>query len=186
MRISKQDARHIIDFPSLRQTYSYDCGANAVQTILTYYGIDMQESKIMEAMGTDPDEGTNYKKIVEFFNSKGLKVDVRKGMTLGILKKVIQLGLPVMMPIQAYRDDPKTKYKEDWDDGHYVVAIGFTDTSVIFCDPSSVEDTFLTFSELEDRWHDEAPGSKEKLDHFGMIIYGKQPFYHEDDVIHMD
>ena len=186
MRIEKKNAVHIMDFPSLRQTYVYDCGANAVQSILTYYGDDMKESEIMEAMGTTPEDGTDYRRILKFFQEKGFKVKARKNLTLELLRKLIELGIPVMLPVQAYRDKPDITYKDDKDDGHWVVAIGYTENAVIFCDPSSVLDTFMTIKELEERWHDEAPQTGEFLEHFGVLIYGKNPFYHEGDIIHMD
>jgi predicted double-glycine peptidase len=33
----------ILKIPELRQAYVYDCGANAVQSVLEYYGIDIKE-----------------------------------------------------------------------------------------------------------------------------------------------
>jgi len=38
----------ILDFPELRQTFNYDCGAKALQSVLAYYGIDIREEEIIK------------------------------------------------------------------------------------------------------------------------------------------
>jgi predicted double-glycine peptidase len=48
-----------------------------------------------------------------------------------------------------------TSYAEEWDSGHWVVAIGYDDDKVYFEDPWIPHArAYLTWDELDDRWHD--------------------------------
>ena len=71
------------------------------------------------------------------------------------LRAAIDKEHPVMLTLQAYRDgDVAIPYSERWEDGHYVVAIGYDDKRIIFEDPASFHRTFLSDGELVERWHD--------------------------------
>ena len=41
-----------LNFPELRQTYNYDCGASALQGVMVYYGVEMREDVLMKEAGT--------------------------------------------------------------------------------------------------------------------------------------
>jgi len=49
----------ILEFPELRQTYEYDCGANALQGILAYYGMEIREELIIKSAKTNKIYGTS-------------------------------------------------------------------------------------------------------------------------------
>ncbi|MBU4308385.1 MAG: hypothetical protein KJ566_01155, partial [Nanoarchaeota archaeon] len=51
--------KKILKFPFSRQCYNYDCGANAMKSILDYYGIDIREEKIIKIAKTTR-AGTNF------------------------------------------------------------------------------------------------------------------------------
>ena len=54
----------ILMFPELRQAYEYDCGANATQSVLDYYGIDKKESEIIKIAETTR-AGTSIKGVIK-------------------------------------------------------------------------------------------------------------------------
>lgn len=173
----------ILDFPELRQIYNYDCGANAMQSILTYYGEDVREQFVMELAGTT-DDGTSVtgiKKVADKY-----KIPYKDGrFTINDLKMHIDNKWPTMMPIQAYPENPDdVVYESDWDDGHWVLAIGYSQTGMEFEDPSSTKRTFIDYEDLDKRWHD-VDNDKSKLDHYGIVFMGI-PIYRSGDIIKME
>jgi len=176
----------IIDFPTLRQTWTYSCGASAVQVMLLYYGIDKREGQIIKKVDTT-EEGTERENIIAYFKSFGFKVEEDQNYTIDDLKEFVDKNLPVMIALQAWVDDPVVDgWEKGWDNGHYVVVTGYTDSHIIFSDPSSVYDTYLTYEEFEERWHDVGKTPDDKLVHYAMIPYGKVPNFHSNLFIHMD
>ncbi len=177
--------KNLIDFPKYRQTFSYDCGAKCLQAVLAYYGYDVSEKEIMEMAGTNSRSGTSIVGLKKVARKFKLKYKARK-MTLENLKKYINKKIPVIITIQAW---PKKacNLKKSWTHGHYVIPIGYDKKRIYFEDPSSILRTYLTFKELEERWHDRDYGkrSKEKLINFGIAIYGK-PVFGQDKIMHME
>ena len=174
----------ILNFPELRQTYNYDCGANAVQSILAYYGIDTNESKIMKIAGTNKKEGTRPSKIIKTFEKFGLKTK-SKEMTIDQVKKFIDKKIPVLLLIQAWSKDKNVNWEKDWKDGHYAIAIGYDKIKLYFEDPSSIFRTYLNYKEFEKRWHDKGRKNK-KYVHYGIAVYGKKPMFSFEKKLHMD
>ena len=66
-----------------------------------------------------------------------------------------------------------------------MVAIGYNDTCLFFEDPSSVNRTYLSFEELEKRWHDVDDDNKTKNKHVAVIITGEKKF-NSSNIDHMD
>lgn len=173
----------ILDFPELRQVYSYDCGANAMQSIVIYYGDDVREQEIMKIAGTTKD-GTppsGLKKVAEKY-----KIPFKDGkFTINDLKTHIDNKWPTLIPIQAYPENPEdVVYEDDWEDGHWVIVIGYTKTGIVFEDPSSTKRTFIDYVDLDKRWHDE-DNDKNRLDHYGIVFTGI-PNYRSNDIIKME
>ncbi|MCF7820550.1 MAG: C39 family peptidase [Candidatus Pacebacteria bacterium] len=173
----------IIDLPQLRQTYKYDCGAKALQSVLVYFGIEVREDNIMKLAKTTKD-GTSIQGIVNVANKYGLKTDSRE-MTINDIKNYIKKNIPVIIVLQAWTRNKKVVWEKDWVDGHYVVGIGFTKDRVLFEDPSSFERTYLKYNELEKRWHDVDVNGK-KYFHHGIAIFGKSFKFEKEKIVHMD
>ena len=169
----------LLDFPELRQTYNFDCGACALASVLAYYGIDVREDTVMQIARTAK-SGTNVAGIVKTLRYYGLTPD-RCASVEGI-KKAIDQQYPVILALQAYKTSSKA-YRRTWGDGHYVVAIGYDAERVYFEDPSSYKRTWLSFEELEDRWHD-VDGCR-RLRRWGCVARGT-PKYKSDESTHMD
>lgn len=173
----------VLDMPDTRQTFDFDCGAKAVQTILAYYGKDIREDNLIKALGTTK-EGTNVKSILKLFKKLGLHA-VEGQLTVEQLREAVRKGWPVLMPIQAWTDDLlKIKWSENTEDGHYVIAIGYRNGDIVFEDPAAFEKQYLPEDELEERWHD-YDGDGEKYDHYGIIVKG-DPEYSSTKVKHME
>ncbi len=166
----------MLDFPRLRQSHSYDCGALATQAVLEYYGFDVREDKVMKMEKTNK-SGTRPKKIFGVLKKYNLKPKMEK-FKISDVKRFIKNGHPVILIIQAWTDRKKIDWEKDWKDGHYVVAIGFDKNKMYFEDPSSVLKTYMTFKELEKRWHDAESTRKKgkKYIHCGIVVSGKKKY----------
>jgi ABC-type bacteriocin/lantibiotic exporter with double-glycine peptidase domain len=173
----------MLDIPQLRQTYGYDCGAKALQAVLAYYGIEVREDVIMKKVKTTP-EGTSVNHIEQVARSYGLQVDSRR-MNIHDVKEYLKKKIPVILALQAWTDKQIVDWDKDWVDGHYVVAIGYSKDKVIFEDPSSFERTYITYDELEHRWHDEDTNGKKYL-HHGIAVYGRNPVFRRTRLVHMN
>ena len=172
---------NIIRIPMTRQATNYTCGVAALQSVLMFYGDEFLESDLAKLLKANPQEGTAYAEMKRFSESKGYNVQVYKDMKVSDLKKLLDAGKPVICVIQAW-PERKVNYKTDWDDGHYVVAIGYDDGNVYFMDPSTLGNyTYIPTDEFLVRWHD--TDSKVKLNHFGMVVQKKaKRAYHADGV----
>lgn len=174
----------IKNFPEVRQTYEYDCGAKALQAVLQYYGIDLSEEKIMKIAGTNKKDGTSTAGILNVLKKNKLKHDAKQ-FTLEEIKKYINKKIPVILDLQAWTSKKKVRWEKDWSDGHYVVAIGYDKEKIYFEDPYSIFRTYLTFKELDKRWHSKK-NKKKQFIHYGIAVYGKKPLFSLKKKIHMD
>ncbi len=173
----------ILNFPERRQTYNYDCGASAIQSVLNYYWIDVREDIIIKIANTTKD-GTSIHGIEKIANKYWLKTDVQK-MTISKIKKYIDQKIPVIVVLQARTEKKHIDRKNDWDDWHYVIAIWYDHEKIYFEDPSSIYRTYLINQEFRDRRHDVDIDWKKYL-HYWIVVYGKTPKYNLKTNIHMD
>ncbi len=170
--------KKVLDFPNTRQAYDYSCGSGAVQAVMAYYGKDFGESELIDLLKTDRTNGTLVKDIKAVFNSEGLQVDAREHMTLKELFSYVDRKIPVIVLIQAWgrEADFSSHYKDMWDDGHFVVVIGYTSKKIICSDPALFKKGYIPIPEFMDRWHDFDEGVT-KTYQFGIAVYGAEPAY---------
>jgi predicted double-glycine peptidase len=166
------DADIFLQIPIVRQSTSYSCGAASFLAILGYYGYDPYEKQVMNALGTtlggtDPDD---FPKAAKKFE---LQAKLKENMTIDDVKKNIKNKVPVVLGIQAWGE--KEDYSEEWDDGHYVVAIGYDKEGFYLMDPSQMGYSYVSFKDLEKRWHDRMKDNKIKFVHLGIVVSGKEP-----------
>lgn len=173
----------ILALPKLRQTFNYDCGAKAIESVLAYYRIEVREDKIIKLAATTK-EGTKIKNIEKVICKYGLKIKSGR-MNIEDLIIYIDKKIPVIIALQAWTNKKQVIWKTNWSDGHYVVVVGYSKDRIIFADSASYNYSYLTFRELANRWHDVDIDGKKYLN-FGMAVYGKKPKYNEDKLIHMD
>ena len=170
----------LIPFVELRQVFNYDCGSCAVVCCLASYDINVREDFVIQVAGTSQ-EGTNTAGIIKVFDYFGLRTRSGK-MTVRDLRHAIDRGFPTIITLQAY-GDPKN-YATGYEDGHYVVAIGYSRRRIYFEDPSAYQRTFLGDQELLSRWHD-IDQDNEKVINWGCTILKKTTF-RTNHCIHMD
>jgi ABC-type bacteriocin/lantibiotic exporter with double-glycine peptidase domain len=166
----------VIDLHIGRQTFDFDCGAKALQTVMAYYGVEVREDELLEALGTGA-EGTSVTSMVGVAQNYGFQVKARAGWTLGEVKRTVEAGHPVIVLIQAWADRymKLEDWRNDYGDGHYAIVIGFAKGVLLFEDPASFRRTWLRKREFLARWHDRGPRANETLVHFGMVLMGKEP-----------
>lgn len=173
----------VIDLPQLHQVYEYDCGAAALQAVLVYYGIEVGEGNIIKDAKTSK-TGTCMQGMIRVIHEYNLQC-ICKQMTIEEVKKFIKKRIPVILVLQAWSLEKEPDWANDWIDGHYVVAIGYSKDKILFEDPLSFERTFLRYVELEKRWHD-VDNRGNKYEHYGIAVFGQKPKYDKRKIIHMD
>lgn len=174
----------ILDFPEVRQTYNWDCGAKAVQAVLIYYGFDVNEGDIIKLASTNSKKGTPVAGVKKTVKKYGLDYEARK-MTIDDIKKYINKKRPVILLVQAWAEKKNTDWDKSWGNGHYVVAIGYDRKKIYFEDPSTTVRAQLSYEELQERWHDVDTNGK-KYKNWGMVVFGKKPRFKRDKTVHMD
>lgn len=166
----------IIDMPGGIQTFDFDCGAKALQLVMSYYGVEIREDKLIKELKTDKN-GTSVKNMTAVAERHGFQVVAECGVSLEKVKQYVDQKRPVIVLIQAWADRYMTleDWRDDDDDGHYAIVMGYEGNIIVFEDPSSVRRTWLTAEEFVFRWHDVDPRTQERLDHFAMVLLGKPP-----------
>ena len=98
-------------------------------------------------------------------------------VSLEQLRQHLDQGRPVIVLIQAWADRHLTlrQWRNNYDDGHYVVLIGYEGVELYFEDPASFHRTWLRENEFLARWHDRDPVTDEKLIHVGIVLRGREP-----------
>lgn len=169
-------ARALINLPAGRQTYDFDCGPKALQLVLAYYGMDIREDRLIKDLGTDND-GTPVENMVMLAQKHRFNVFAECNVAIETLKTFLRNGNPVITLVQAWAEKSMTlgDWENDYDDGHYVVVIGYHNDIIIFQDPSSFKRTWMTEGEFLARWHDQCPRTQRKYDRFALALFGKTP-----------
>jgi predicted double-glycine peptidase len=164
----------ILEFPELRQIYNYDCGACAATSVLAYYGFDVREEAVWGLADITKD-GTDPSGILRVFEHFKLATIAYCGMDPNRIRQAIDRGYPVILDIQAWRDNDSIEWATDWNDGHFVCAIGYDSARLIFEDPASYKRTWLTDGELLTRWRDKDVNGNEFVQ-WGCIVLGTPKF----------
>ncbi len=155
--------------PDVRQSTSYTCSAAALLAVLAYYGIEAREDRL----GATPEDGAPPPAIVRVARAHGLSAELREGLSVDDLARETRAGRPVLIAIQAWRDRPR-RYRDDWEDCHYVIVIGVERDRVVVEDPSLLGSRgVLTRAELEERWHD--TDGKRRYLRLGILFGGRAP-----------
>jgi predicted double-glycine peptidase len=160
-----------IEFPDLRQDYDFTCGASSLQGVLQLYGDDAVESELVKELNTEKDWGTEHTDIIKVAIAHGFKAE-SKSMTIEEVQSYIDEDYPVILDIQAWTEQKNVDYSTDKEDGHYVVAIGYDENGFVVEDPSSIGRAYLSFADLESRWHDVDKQGNE-LKNLGIVIKGE-------------
>jgi ABC-type bacteriocin/lantibiotic exporter with double-glycine peptidase domain len=166
----------MINLPTGRQTYDFDCGAKALQIVMAYYDIDVREDELMEELKCDSD-GAPVRNMISVAEKKGVQVVAKCEVSLDTVRRYVDENHPVIVLVQVWAERYMTlkDWREDNEDGHYAIVVGYNGYTIVFEDPASFRKTWMTEKEFISRWHDVDPRTKERLDHFAMVLLGKQP-----------
>ncbi|MDD3160150.1 MAG: cysteine peptidase family C39 domain-containing protein [Candidatus ainarchaeum sp.] len=177
-----------LSFPDIIQTFAYDCGANALESVLTYYGIkEIYEDQLLRCAKTNDHVGTKIDGVIRTLKKYKLEY-VSKSMTINELKEYIDRKIPVMLLLQAWRKEngkyiEHQNYSKEYNKSHWVVAIGYTKNRILFEDPATIDTMYLPNKELMQRWH-AREGRKHFLNH-GIAVIGK-PKFNPNKIEYMD
>lgn len=96
-------------------------------------------------------------------------------ITWDINKEINERKKLVICEIQAWTDNPPVDYSKSYDEGHFVVAIGYDDSNIYFMDPCTVGNyTYIPNKELITRWHDtnmDDSGKIIKTENLGIVLW---------------
>ncbi len=165
----------LLDLPDIRQDESFDCGMAALASVASYLGVLILVSEPMKAVRTGPtsftrsefltllctdEQGTGPEHIAVVAQALGLEVEEREGLTVEDLEAAVYEGNPVICCVQ-YQG-------EGWADGHWMVVVGVSPTSVYVQDPT---DGLKRIGRRlwERRWRDRSAEGKEYI-RYGLVL----------------
>jgi predicted double-glycine peptidase len=164
-----------------RQITDYSCGASALRAVLSHWGREVDETKLMELLRTNSEVGTNPEAIASGARSLGFDAEVIDNLTLDQLERFTADGYPVIALAQVWLSEQDTErlLEDIWDNGHYVVVLGVDRDYVYFQDPFiQMSKAFVPRKTFGDHWHQVMGGDLEqnpKLIHVGIIVRGQGP-----------
>ena len=165
-----------------RQMTEYSCGASALQSVLSYWGRDVDEEDLMRLLGTNAEVGTFPEDIARVARSFGFDAEAREGLTLDDVRQFTAQGHPVIALAQLWRSqkDTPASATDEWDCGHYIVVLAVDDDYVYFQDPyMRMGKGFMPSKAFQDHWH-QIMGGRDlarsgELTHLAIFIRGKEP-----------
>jgi hypothetical protein len=177
------------DFPRTRQMNHYDCGRELAYAMLEYYEIHESFDDFCKRIHTDQ-VGTPVQSIIDALNSYGLEAKLAEPMSLDELKKSIDQDIPVMLMLPAHAPEG-TDYTKTEEYGHFVGALKYYNYDdplcpqelrvskeeggvVVFEDPYAPNKMYMTYRELERRWHDIDTDNR-LTTHLAIVVKGPKP-----------
>ncbi|MBL9016290.1 MAG: peptidase C39 family protein [Myxococcales bacterium] len=149
-----------VELPNVAQRTDYTCGASALQAICAYFGVGPEDEADYERLMEMPASGADPIHITTAAKALGLEVTEHRPMTLRQLERCLDKGRPVILMLQA------------WEEGHYVVAIGYDDDVIYVEDPwLQGSRGYLTRAELGARWHDVEGEANVTTERLGIAIW---------------
>ncbi len=108
-------------------------------------------------------------------------------MTIEQLQACLDNKQPVIIAYQAWKDNPSIPYQDDWEDGHFSIAIGYDSNNIYFMDPYTLGNyTSIPTSEFLTRWHDIDDFAEEKLINFGIVYPREGANYYSDAIMYTE
>jgi predicted double-glycine peptidase len=179
-----------IPVPLVRQKTAFSCGDVAVLAILRYYeparyGVT-PESSLYAPLQTTPEQGTEPQPMAAYLShDPGLAADARwstaqSAVRLEDLERAVDRGEPTVVAVQAWQPVASVKdlkpWATDWDDGHYLVVIGYDSQNLYFMDPSTDgRYAYIPLGEFMDRWHDVLGARNVHTEHIAIFVHAAIP-----------
>jgi predicted double-glycine peptidase len=174
--------KHFRLLKQTRQTTEYSCGACALQSVMSYWGKDVDEAELMKLLGTTPEEGTWPEDLVRVAREQGLEAELKADLTLDEVQRATDQGHPVIVLGQVWRSnksgEPLAPVAEEWDCGHWFIALDVDKDYVYFQDPYvRMGKGFVPRKRFESAWHNVMGGDRSKPEqrNVGIFIRGDKP-----------
>jgi len=160
----------LIDFPEVRQTTDYSCGASALQAILYYYGLSYREDQLIEILRSNHNAGTPPSNIVTYCRKLGFIVIEKQHMTIDDIRYYLKQKIPILVAYQV------SGASNTCQNGHYSVIIGLQGDKLIFDDPAIIGKGFIRIADFFRRWYDCDIYGQQYV-RYGIMIYGARIKY---------
>ncbi len=163
-----------------RQTTEYSCGACALQSVLGYWGREVDEAELMQRLGTTPEEGTYPEEIVRVARELGFAAELKENLTVDDVEQATRAGHPVIVLGQAWRSRGHSDAAAEdlWADGHYFIVLAVDSDYVYFEDPyMRMGKGFMPRAAFDALWHNVMGGdmAKPRQMRMGILIRGDEP-----------
>jgi predicted double-glycine peptidase len=173
---------NLVQVPVVTQRRDFSCGPAATLALLRYWRPEtyttVDETDLYASLETTNERGTEPQPMEALLRRSGLEAHYRFGdVTVRDLERAVDAREPPIVDLQAWTDH-EAPYRETWDAGHYVVMIGYDDERLFFVDPSTVTPhgyVFLPRAELDDRWHDLAGLTDDRVERMAIFVRGPAP-----------
>jgi ABC-type bacteriocin/lantibiotic exporter with double-glycine peptidase domain len=166
-----------IDLPNTTQVTGWTCGASALLSIASYFGVGPEDEwDYTEDMKFGP-SGSDPKHFFRAAEKYGLAIQEFVGMTDEELEACLDRRRPVVLMLQAWPNGKVKSYTHDWHDGHWVIAIGYDKDVFYFEDPSIHGGRgYISRRELKSRWHDIKGPKKHpvRVKRLGLAIWAER------------
>lgn len=194
----KSDVR-VLNLPDVRQAQAIPGWCFCLTGCSFLLWVRVSGVYVSEYAGSNQDAGTPPAGILQAVqtvneeNGTKFTAEIKQHVTIDEVKQLLDEEIPVILDIQAWRDtDNKAEWKDDWIDGHYVVATGYDDENIYFEDPALINSVgSIPQTELLDRWHDYEgadeydPKTSVITENLIIIIKGEKPQMF-DTILHID
>ena len=168
--------------PLVRQHEDYSCGDVATLALLRYWKWDdfahTPETALYAPLHTSAKDGTDPAPMADYLSRvAGVSAEYQSGdVGVADLERAVDRGEPPIVDIQAWQDVQRLAdlkpWQTDWNDGHYVVLVGYDARNFFFMDPSTHGTyAFIPRGELEARWHDVVGAANVHTQHMVIFVH---------------
>ena len=132
------------DVPLVQQTTNYSCGAATLKAVLSHYGEDVAEPKLMREVGVHPKTGSTAGQVATAARRRGYVAHERQFRSVDELAVFTDQDVPVIVAIQSFNNPNQ---------GHFVVATKVKRGRVQIMDPNTRgNQRVLSTAEMDRRW----------------------------------
>jgi predicted double-glycine peptidase len=170
----------IVRVPLVRQATDYSCGDASALALLRYWRWDdyasVGEEALYAPLGTTEKDGTDPQPIAAYLNGvAGVSADYRHDASVDELYAAVDRGEPPIVDLQAWQSTARD-WDTDWDDGHYVVLVGYDAQRLYFMDPSTPHKyAYIPLAQFESRWHDTVGKHNAHAQHMAIFVHADAP-----------
>lgn len=149
--IWRGDEYRILPVRNYRQMMAGTCGFASLKILLDYLRFDIEEEKLIELSGLNPEDGIDSDYLVELVNHLGFQCYSVVDMAVEQVKNLINNGQPIIVNYQSPDEGQPTSVY----DGHYSVLCGYSDSKFVLSDPAEDEGyREIYISKFLEQWYE--------------------------------